>query len=138
MLTFQHKVMNITSITPISYLFFMHLSGATSHSLYWIVWEAVRRLEEMKLKVGYCVALSILLLYYIIQVMAFVCDSAKPLKKEGIAGTLPPWVELDACGYVSLCVLMFKQSLYTCTPSLFNIIEKRQAHFVGSHKNTLQ
>ena len=59
----------------------MHLSGATSHSLYWIVWEAVRRLEEMNLKVGYCVALSILLLYYIIQVMAFVCDSVKPNRK---------------------------------------------------------
>jgi hypothetical protein len=38
--------------------------GADSHSLYWIMWEAVRRLEEMSLKV-----------------IAFACDGAKPNRK---------------------------------------------------------
>ncbi len=68
MLTFQHKVNN-SFFTPM-YMYIaslnMHLSGATGNSLYWIVWEAVRRLEEMNLKVK---------LLHEVHVCVHVCDN---------------------------------------------------------------
>lgn len=76
--------------------------GVTGHMLYWIMWEAVRRLEEINLKVIFscqsCIASSFcyVVLYFSIsefemsyasfviqfmQVILFVCDGAKPNRK---------------------------------------------------------
>ena len=47
MLVFLLKV----CVYSLGYLWCMYNIGITGQSLYWIMWEAVRRLEEINLKV---------------------------------------------------------------------------------------
>ena len=46
-----HKV--ICACVLVLYKFILYYTGASGHSLYWIIWEAVRRLEEINLKVSF-------------------------------------------------------------------------------------
>ena len=79
-----------------NYDIFICYEGVTGQMLYWIMWEAVRRLEEINLKVRYqhvkqkyghgfksfpkrCVMMKYFT--YFMQVIVFVCDGAKPNRK---------------------------------------------------------
>ena len=89
--------------TMVIYVCIFH-EGVTGQMLYWIIWEAVRRLEEINLKVSFHACFTFLLcciLYFSIsefemsyasfvtlkcvtqfmQVILFVCDGAKPNRK---------------------------------------------------------
>ncbi len=63
----------------------MHISGAIGHSLYWIIWEAVRRLEEINLKVScqctFFIKTSILR-STLFQVIAIVCQAKQEVFKS--------------------------------------------------------
>ena len=55
-------------------------AGVTGKSLYWIMWEGVRRLEQCGFKVA-SACIHKQRNYYFEQVILFVCDGAKPNRR---------------------------------------------------------